>query len=83
MAECAESYPAWSFESNKGYPCDKHIAALRAMAVGDPPALVGVHGQLRAVDGRGAATWRRAPDAVLNPTVPPMWCREVLAAEWG
>lgn len=29
MAECAESYPAWSFESNKGYPCDKHIAALQ------------------------------------------------------
>lgn len=29
MIEHAGSYPAWSFETNKGYPCDKHLAALQ------------------------------------------------------
>lgn len=29
MREYAEHYPAWNFESNKGYPCDTHLAALQ------------------------------------------------------
>jgi ribonuclease HII len=28
MRAAAEHYPAWSFESNKGYPCPRHRAAL-------------------------------------------------------
>jgi ribonuclease HII len=30
MRECAEHYPQWSFDSNKGYPCHLHRAALLA-----------------------------------------------------
>ena len=30
MRADAEHYPAWSFESNKGYPCQTHLAALQA-----------------------------------------------------
>jgi ribonuclease HII len=30
MREQAEHYPAWSFDSNKGYPCPVHRAALQA-----------------------------------------------------
>jgi ribonuclease HII len=30
MREQAEHYPAWSFDSNKGYPCPVHKAALQA-----------------------------------------------------
>jgi ribonuclease HII len=26
----AEHYPAWAFDSNKGYPCSTHLAALQA-----------------------------------------------------
>lgn len=29
MREHAEHYPAWSFDTNKGYPCDDHLAALQ------------------------------------------------------
>jgi ribonuclease HII len=29
MREHAEHYPAWSFDSNKGYPCPVHKAALQ------------------------------------------------------
>jgi ribonuclease HII len=29
MRDAAEHYPAWNFESNKGYPCDTHLAALQ------------------------------------------------------
>ena len=29
MRESAEHYPAWSFDSNKGYPCPIHKAALQ------------------------------------------------------
>ena len=29
MRECADSYPHWSFDTNKGYPCPKHKAALQ------------------------------------------------------
>jgi ribonuclease HII len=29
MREAAESYPAWSFDTNKGYPCPRHRATLR------------------------------------------------------
>ena len=29
MRAQAEHYPAWSFESNKGYPCPQHKAALQ------------------------------------------------------
>ena len=31
MVEMADHYPGYWFESNKGYPCPKHIAALQAM----------------------------------------------------
>ena len=30
MRADAEHYPAWSFDSNKGYPCQTHLAALQA-----------------------------------------------------
>ena len=30
MRAQAEHYPAWSFDSNKGYPCQNHLAALQA-----------------------------------------------------
>jgi ribonuclease HII len=30
MREAAEHFPVWSFESNKGYPCHVHRAALQA-----------------------------------------------------
>ncbi|HEY0521681.1 MAG TPA: ribonuclease HII, partial [Ilumatobacteraceae bacterium] len=30
MREQAEHYPPWSFDSNKGYPCPVHKAALQA-----------------------------------------------------
>jgi ribonuclease HII len=30
MRELAESYPHWSFDTNKGYPCPVHKAALQA-----------------------------------------------------
>lgn len=29
MREAAESYPAWSFDTNKGYPCPRHRATFR------------------------------------------------------
>jgi ribonuclease HII len=29
MREQAESYPQWSFDTNKGYPCPLHKAALQ------------------------------------------------------
>ncbi len=29
MRDLAESYPAWSFDTNKGYPCPVHKAALQ------------------------------------------------------
>ena len=29
MRELAESYPHWSFDTNKGYPCPVHKAALQ------------------------------------------------------
>ncbi len=29
MREYAVHYPAWNFESNKGYPCDTHLAGLQ------------------------------------------------------
>lgn len=29
MRDCAQHYPLWSFESNKGYPCPAHKAALQ------------------------------------------------------
>lgn len=29
MRECAQHYPAWSFDTNKGYPCPVHKAALQ------------------------------------------------------
>ncbi len=29
MREIAESYPHWSFDTNKGYPCPTHMAALQ------------------------------------------------------
>ena len=29
MREHAEHYPNWSFDSNKGYPCPDHKAALQ------------------------------------------------------
>jgi ribonuclease HII len=29
MREHAEHYPAWCFDTNKGYPCDAHLAALQ------------------------------------------------------
>jgi ribonuclease HII len=29
MRRHAEHYPAWSFDTNKGYPCDAHLAALQ------------------------------------------------------
>ena len=28
MRSCAQHYPAWSFDTNKGYPCPRHKAAL-------------------------------------------------------
>jgi len=28
MRSCAQHYPQWSFDTNKGYPCPKHKAAL-------------------------------------------------------
>lgn len=30
MRQEAEHYPPWSFDSNKGYPCQHHLAALQA-----------------------------------------------------
>lgn len=30
MRSLADSYPAWSFDTNKGYPCPVHKAALQA-----------------------------------------------------
>ncbi len=30
MREHAEHYPPWSFDTNKGYPCSTHLAALQA-----------------------------------------------------
>jgi ribonuclease HII len=30
MREQAQHYPAWGFDSNKGYPCQTHLAALQA-----------------------------------------------------
>ena len=30
MREHAEHYPPWSFDTNKGYPCATHLAALQA-----------------------------------------------------
>ncbi len=30
MRAQAEHYPAWAFDSNKGYPCQAHLAALQA-----------------------------------------------------
>ncbi|TVR24874.1 MAG: ribonuclease HII [Ilumatobacter sp.] len=30
MRQSAEHYPAWSFDTNKGYPCPLHKAALQA-----------------------------------------------------
>jgi len=30
MRDAAQHYPAWSFDSNKGYPCPLHKAALQA-----------------------------------------------------
>ncbi|MEI7548008.1 MAG: ribonuclease HII [Actinomycetota bacterium] len=30
MREAAEHYPQWSFDTNKGYPCNLHKAALQA-----------------------------------------------------
>ena len=30
MRAQAEHYPAWAFDSNKGYPCQTHLAALQA-----------------------------------------------------
>jgi ribonuclease HII len=30
MREQAEHYPAWAFDTNKGYPCQTHLAALQA-----------------------------------------------------
>ena len=30
MRADAEHYPAWAFDSNKGYPCQTHLAALQA-----------------------------------------------------
>jgi ribonuclease HII len=30
MREQAEHYPPWSFDTNKGYPCATHLAALQA-----------------------------------------------------
>lgn len=29
MRQMAEHYPPWSFDTNKGYPCPTHVAALR------------------------------------------------------
>lgn len=31
MREAAENYPGYEFESNKGYPCPRHKAALRGL----------------------------------------------------
>jgi hypothetical protein len=30
MREQAEHFPPWSFDTNKGYPCATHLAALQA-----------------------------------------------------
>ena len=30
MREQSEHYPPWSFDTNKGYPCSTHLAALQA-----------------------------------------------------
>ena len=30
MRAIADSYPNWSFDTNKGYPCPRHKSALRA-----------------------------------------------------
>jgi ribonuclease HII len=30
MRDQSEHYPAWGFDSNKGYPCQTHLAALQA-----------------------------------------------------
>ena len=47
MAEEAEHFPAYGFESNRGYPAPVHKCALaRLRPVGDPPALVDLHGLL-------------------------------------
>ena len=29
MRQCADEYPQWHFDTNKGYPCPKHRAALQ------------------------------------------------------
>ena len=48
MADEAEHYPAYGFESNRGYPAPLHkCRARRLRTVGDPPALVDLHGLLR------------------------------------
>jgi ribonuclease HII len=31
MRACADSFPHWSFDTNKGYPCPVHKAALQAV----------------------------------------------------
>ena len=50
MREHAVHYPHWRFDTNKGYPCPVHKAALQGYGPSvHPPAHVGVHGQLRAV----------------------------------
>ena len=47
MAEEAEHFPAYGFESNRGYPAPVHKCALAGVrAVVDPPAVVDLHGLL-------------------------------------
>ena len=61
MRAHAEHYPHWSFDTNKGYPCPVHKAALQGLRpVGDPPPHVGLHGPLRPVA-------RRPPDLPPRP----------------
>ena len=51
MREHAEHYPQWSFDTNKGYPCPVHKAALQGYGPSvHPPPHVGLHGPLRPVD---------------------------------
>ena len=47
MADEAEHYPAYGFESNRGYPAPVHKCALAGVrAVRDPPPFVDLHGLL-------------------------------------
>ena len=47
MADEAEHFPAYGFESNRGYPAPQHKCALAWLrAVVDPPAVVDLHGLL-------------------------------------